>query len=283
MPPMTKCFDVTVRDKVAHLRMIRPERANSMIPEFWRELPEIVRRLSDEGACRVILLSAEGRHFCSGMDTTVFTGSGGVAEGQGAVLGPRRAAQLRESALRMQEALSTLEQARMPVLAAIQGACVGGGLDLATACDVRYATADAFFCVQEVNIGITADVGTLQRLPKLIPEGVAREYAYTGRRMPSWRAKEVGLVNEVWPTHDEMLAAVGEVAAEVASKSPLAILGTKVTMNYTRDHSVADSLDYIATWQAGMLDGADMAEAFRAKLAGEPPTFADLPPAGRSL
>lgn len=279
------CFAVDVADHVAHIRMIRPERANSMIPAFWRELPAIVNALSDAGEARVIVLSAEGRHFCSGMDTTVFTGTGGLASGGGGgEPGPssaRRAAGFREMALHMQESFTCFERARVPVICAVQGACVGGGVDMITAADLRYATADAFFCIQEINIGMTADVGTLQRLPKLIPPGVVAELAYTGRRMPAARAREVGLVNEVYPDHATMLEVVLGTAAEIASKSPLAVYGTKRTMAYAREHSVADGLDHIATWNASMLDPADMAEAFRAKAEQRPPVYRPLGPVGR--
>ena len=277
------CFELEIVDRVAQLRMIRPERANSMIPEFWDELPEIVNRISDEALARVVVLSAEGRNFCSGMDLGVFTGEGGIASGEAATSAARRNAVMRAHVLHLQESITCLERARVPVLAAVQGACVGGGLDLVTACDVRYATEDAFFCVQEINIGMTADVGTLQRLPRLVPEGVARELAYTGRRMPAARAAQVGLVNQVFATHDEMLTEVSAIAAEIAEKSPLAVLGTKETLNYGRDHTVAEGLEFIAGWQAGMFDPADMAEAFRARQERRAPSFPDLPPARKGL
>ncbi len=279
------CFAVDVSEHVAHIRMIRPERANSMIPAFWRELPAIVNDLSDRGEVRAIVLSGEGRHFCSGMDTTVFTGEGGLASGSGEG-GPthspaRRAARFREMALHMQESFTCFERARMPILCAIQGACVGGGVDMITAADLRYASADAFFCIQEINIGMTADVGTLQRLPKLIPPGIVAELAYTGRRMPAARAKEVGLVNEVYADHATMLEAVLATAAEIASKSPLAVYGTKRTMAYAREHTIADGLDHIATWNASMLDPADMAEAFTAMAEQRPPVYRPLGSIGR--
>jgi enoyl-CoA hydratase len=152
-----------------------------------------------------------------------------------------------------------------------------------SACDVRYCTEDAFFCIQEINLGLTADVGTLQRLPKLIPAGVVRELAYTGRRMPALRALEVGLVNEVYPTHEAMLAGVLETAAEIAEKSPLAIWGSKQMLNYARDHSVEDGLEYIATWQAGMFFGTDMAEAFAAKSEKRKPVFQNNPRTRRGV
>lgn len=276
-----ECFDVSVSDKVAHLRLSRGEGYNTMIPSFWRELPEIVNEISDAGSARAIVLSSTGRHFCAGMDLSVF--GGGSIEGTGSTEAGRKHSQLRMQALHLQETFTCLERARMPVLAAIQGGCIGGGVDLVTACDMRYATADAFFCIQEINIGMTADVGTLQRLPKIIPEGIARQLAYTGERMSADRAREVGLVNEVFETHEELVDGVLEIAAEIASKSPLAVWGTKEMINFTRDHSVADSLNYIATWQAGMFQPKDMAETFRAKMDKDDPQFDDLPTVRRGL
>jgi enoyl-CoA hydratase len=277
MSEMT-CFAVDVADKVAHVRMIRPERANSMIPAFWRELPALVKDLSDRGDVRAMVLSAEGRHFCSGMDTTVFTGAGGIADGERGERASRARTSdtFRSMALQSQEAISVLEAARMPVLCAVQGACVGGGLDLITAADLRYATEDAFFCIQEINIGMAADVGTLQRLPKLVPPGVVAELAYTGRRMPASRAHEIGLVNAVYPDQATMVDAVLATAAEIASKSPLAVWSTKRTMAYAREHSTADALEHIAVWNAAMLDPADMAEAFAAQRDKRTPEYRDL-------
>jgi enoyl-CoA hydratase len=165
----------------------------------------------------------------------------------------------------------------------VQGGVIGGAVDLVTACDLRYATADAFFCVQEINIGMTADVGTLQRIGKVIPEGVARELAYTGRRMPAQRAYEVGLVQEVYADHDSLVEGVLGTAKEIASKSPLAIWGTKVAMNYARDHSVDDSLEQIATWQSGMFQPADMMEAFSARAEKRDASFPELLPEPRGL
>jgi enoyl-CoA hydratase len=168
----------------------------------------------------------------------------------------------------------------MPVIAAVQGGCIGGGVDMICACDLRYCSEDAFFCVQETNLGMTADVGTLQRLPKLVPEGIAREMAYTGRRLPAARAREVGLVNGVYPDAAALLAGVLEIAKEIAARSPLAVWGCKEMLNYARDHSVADGLDHVATWQAGMFHGDDLAEAMRARAEGREPVYEDLPALG---
>jgi enoyl-CoA hydratase len=280
-----ECFEVEITGKVAHVKMKRAAELNTMTPAFWDELPRIVNGLSDEGRVRAIVLSSTGKHFTAGMDLSVFTGGSGVAAangGDGVEVGRARA-NLRLMALRLQDSFSCLERARMPVLAAIQGGCIGGGVDMISACDMRYATADAFFCIQEINIGMTADVGTLQRLPKIVPEGVVRELAYTGRRMPAARAREVGLVNEVFPDHASLLAGVMEIAEEIAQKSPLAIWGSKEMINYARDHSVADSLNYIATWQTGMFQPPDMMESFAARSEKRAPRFADLLPVPRKL
>ena len=272
------CFDVEVANKVAHIRLNRPEQLNSMVLEFWVELPEIVRNLDARGDVRAIVLSSTGRHFCAGMDLGVFTsGDTAITPGDADEMGRVRA-RLRQTALMLQESFTAFEKARMPVLAAIQGGCIGGAVDMVTAADMRYASADAFFVIQEINIGMTADVGTLQRLPKIIPDGVARELAYTGRRMSAQRALEVGLVNQVFPTHEELVTGVLEIAGEIASKSPLAIWGTKEMLLYSRDHSVADSLNHIATWQTGMFQPSDMAESFMAKAEGRETNFPDLLP-----
>jgi len=269
------CFNVETSDRVAHVRMIRPERANSMIPEFWHELPEIIDQLSKGDEARVIVLSAEGRHFCSGMDLSVFAGINDVSmQGDSGHISRQRAS-FRTTALNLQRSFSCLEESRLPVLCAIQGACIGGGIDMVSATDLRYATKDAFFSIQEINIGMTADVGTLQRMPKLVPEGVVRELAYTGRNMPASEAKERGFVNEIYDDQDEMVDAVFAIAKEIASKSPMAIWGTKQTLNYGRDHSVADGLEYIATWNAAMFDPDDMAEAFAAQTEERDAQFPD--------
>ncbi|HEX4292757.1 MAG TPA: enoyl-CoA hydratase-related protein, partial [Rhizomicrobium sp.] len=214
----------------------------------------------------------------------VFTGgnSAGTAASRSPNEKGRTRASLRLSVLDIQESFTVLERARMPVLIAIQGGCVGGAVDMASACDCRYATEDAFFVIQEINIGMTADVGTFPRLCNLMPTGVVRELAYAGRRLPAKRAMELGLVNDVFPTQEKMLEHVMGLAKDIAEKSPLAVYGSKVMINYARDHSVADGLDYIATWQAGMYNPEiDMAESFKAKREKRPGNFADLLPMKR--
>jgi enoyl-CoA hydratase len=269
------CFDIQLDDGVATVTMNRGEQLNTMVPAFWEELPTLVRELDASGGVRVIVLASTGRHFSAGMDLAVF---GERPDGNAKAEPGRLRANLRANLLHLQETFSVLEKARMPVLAAIQGGCVGAAVDMVTACDMRYATEDAFFCIQEINIGMTADVGTLQRLPKLIPEGVCRELAYTGRRMPAAEAKAVGLVNEVFADHEELLDGVREVARTIASKSPLAIYGSKEMITYTRDHSTADSLNHIATWQSGMFQPSEMMESFKARTEKRDGDFEDLLP-----
>jgi len=272
------CFDVEVTEKVAHIRLNRPDDLNSMVREFWTELPEIVRGLDARGDVRAIVVSSTGRHFCAGMDLGVFTpGDTAITPDDSHEMGRVRA-RLRQTALMLQESFTAFERVRMPVLVAVQGGCIGGAVDMVTAADMRYASADAFFVIQEINIGMTADVGTLQRLPKIIPDGIAREMAYTGRRLSAQRALEVGLINEIFPTHEELVAGVLAIAREIASKSPLAIWGTKEMLLYSRDHSVADGLNHIATWQTGMFQPSDMVETFTAKAEGREPVFPDLLP-----
>ncbi|MCU0272088.1 MAG: crotonase/enoyl-CoA hydratase family protein [Acidimicrobiales bacterium] len=284
-----ECFDVTVSDHVAHVVLKRGEQMNTMIPAFWRELPEIVHAISDEGHARAIVLSSTGRHFSAGMDLAVFTGGGAGGGGIGTPGGAdateigRVRANLRVGCLHLQDSFTALERARMPVLAAIQGGCVGGAVDMVTAADCRYATRDAWFCIQEINIGMTADVGTLQRLPKLIPEGIVRQIAYTGERLSAERALQLGLVNELFDDHASLVEGVLRIAGQIAKNSPLAVWGSKEMLNYSRDHSVADGLNYIATWQTGMFQPSDMLECFTAKAEGRDPEFPDLAPVRRGL
>lgn len=278
----SSCFDLTIEDKVAHIKLKRPDAYNSMTRDFWNELPIIVNDINDNARARVIVISSTGKHFCSGMDLSVFASSDGVTGGQKSDRETNNE-NFRHHVHHLQDTFSCLDKARIPVLVAIQGGCIGGAVDLISACDIRWASADAFFCIQEINIAMTADVGTFPRLCKLIPEGWVRELAYTGRRLPAARAKELGLVNEVFDTHEALLAHVMATAREIASKAPLAVTGSKVMINYARDHSIADGLDYIATWQAGMFAPPQMAEAFRAKAAKEAANFPDLLPLRKKM
>jgi enoyl-CoA hydratase len=278
-----ECFEVSIEDKVAHLQLKRPDVYNTMIPSFWSELPTIIEDIDRGARARAIVISSTGKHFCAGMDLSVFTGDNALAASGGAEELGRRRGFMWMMVQHLQDSFTALEDARMPVLAAVQGGCIGGAVDMVSAADMRYCSADAFFCIQEINIGMTADVGTLQRLPKIIPEGVARELAYTGDRMPAERALAVGLVNEVFDDHDALVEGTLAVAARIASRSPLAIWGTKEAINYTRDHSVADSLRHIAGWQSGMFTGLDMLEEFAAKAESREPSFEEIPERPKDL
>lgn len=274
-----KCFDLSVKNKIAHIVLNRPEKRNSMIPEFWDELPAMVRELDANAEARVIVLSSTGPHFTSGIDTSVFDKSDEqsddptVQEMQQRVHG----AKLYDTINYLQQTFTCLEECRIPVLAAIQGGVIGGGVDLITACDMRYMTADSFLTIFEINIGMTADVGTFPRITKLLPEGVVKELAYTGRRMSAEEAKSLGFVNEIYPDQETLLSEVMKIAEQIASKAPLAIYGSKRIINYSRDHTTADSLDYIGIWNASMLQNAEIIEAMTAAGEKRAPEFVDIP------
>jgi len=278
---MTTCFKLSIENKVAHIVLNRPEAMNSMPRAFWNELPAIVNDINDNAKARVIVISSTGKHFTAGMDISVFTDGEGVAASGGDQYA--RAEAFRQFVLTLQGSFNCLDEARMPVIAAIQGGCIGGGVDMTSACDIRYATEDAFFQIAEINIGMTADVGTFPRLCKLIPEGWVRELAYAGRRLPAAKAKEIGLVNDVFATQQEMLEHVMALAAEIAQKAPVAVAGSKRMINYARDHSIADGLDHIATWQAGMFAPPHMMESFAAKAQKRDPVFPDLAPLRKKM
>ena len=267
-------FELTITGKVAEIALNRPEALNSFTQDFWTELPEQVEALDDRGDVRALVISSTGKHFTAGMDLGVFQAMPDMS-----VHEPGRArAALMKTVQAFQETFTCLERARFPVLAAVQGGCIGGGVDLISACDMRYCTDDAFFVIQEINIGMTADVGTFPRLQKLMADGLVRELAYTGRRLPAVRALSCGLVKETYPSHAEMLTAVRATAQEIAEKSPLAVWGSKEVLNYGRDHSTGDTLKHMATWQAGMWHMPDMQTAFAAQKADRKPEFDDLLP-----
>ncbi len=270
-----ECFEIEIQGEIAHIRFARPERFNSMTLDFWNELPKVIDNIDNKGAARVIVISSTGKHFTSGMDLSVF-GSNNTLSGNDSPI--TRGAGMYELVKRFQNTVSCLENARMPVLAAIQGGCIGGGMDLVTAADMRYATTDAFFCIQEINIGMTADVGTFPRLTRLIPEGLAKELAYTGRRMTAAEALDAGLINRIYPNHEEMLSGVMETAQEISKKAPLAIFGTKQIINYSKDHTTSDTLDYISIWNASMLQPKEMQEAIKANAEKRKGNFENLPP-----
>jgi enoyl-CoA hydratase len=267
------CFDVKIDGGVAHITMNKPDTFNSMTRIFWKELPEIVKDIDKNADARVIVLSGEGKHFSAGMDLANFV----PADNSGEKKDPARQREaFYHEVLELQDTFSALEECRMPTIASIQGACVGGAIDMVAACDMRYCSKNAFFKIAEVDIGIAADVGTLQRLPTLMPIGVVRELAYTGRKFDSTEAKSLGLVNEVYDSEENLNIEVNKIAKTIASKSPLVTRVIKKQINYARDHSVKESLDYHAAWNSSLISGSDMQEAMTSYMNKTDGTFDDL-------
>lgn len=265
-------FLVTIDEHIAHVRINRPEKANALDAIGWEELKQIFEKLDQSEETRVIVLSGEGKRFCAGADQAFLMQS--VLANQDDSTG-HAGEKLHQTILDMQAQVSAAEQCRKPVLAAIHGACVGGAVDIITACDACYATEDAFFSIAEIDLGIVADLGTLQRLPKILPKGVVRELAFTGRRMLAEEAKAHGLVNAVYADKEAMISAVMEIAKMIASKSPLAIRGVKRALNYSQDHTVDEGLQQVAFWNAGMLINSDLNEAFMAMMEKRDANFRD--------
>ncbi len=251
------CFSLSLTDDpIAHLVLNRPEAMNTMHPTFWRELDDILTQLHREGTARALVISSTGKHFSAGMALDTFSGPITMEDQT-----PEGRAAMFDVLIDMQATFSKIEALRIPVICAIQGGCIGGAVDMVTAACIRYASADAFFCIQEINIGMVADVGTLQRLPKLIPFAVVKELAYTGRRLPASKALAYGLVNDVFDTAEATLAAALQCAKEIASKPPVAIWGTKQAITYARDHSVEDSLRQMGWLQGAIWSNAHVRES----------------------
>ena len=267
------CLEVSVEAGVAHLRLNRPERMNAMTREFWVELPRAVRALDVEGGTRVAVISSTGKHFTAGMDLSVFQGNDSLDTDS--VAGRER---FRQQLVALQETFNAIAQARFPVIAAVQGGCIGGGVDLVTACCLRYATRDAYFTIHEINIGMMADVGTMQRLPKQLPEAVVRELAYTGDRFGAERAERLGFVNGLFDTPEALVEGALVVARKIAAKAPVAVAASKQMISYSRDHAVAESFAYMNALQPGIFSIADIMRAVTAQKTGVAAQFEDLPP-----
>jgi enoyl-CoA hydratase len=267
------CFSLTTTDHIAHLVLNRPEAMNTMHPTFWRELDAVLTQIQREGTARALVISSTGKHFSAGMSLDTFAGAIQMDDKS-----PEGRAAIFDSLSDLQATFTKLETLRIPVIAAIQGGCIGGAVDMVTACCIRYATHDAFFCIQEINIGMVADVGTLQRLPKLIPLAVVKELAYTGRRLKADKALAYGLVNEVFDSSEAMLAAAMQCAKEIAAKPPVAIWGTKQVIHYARDHSVDESLKQMGWLQGAIWSNAHVREAIVAAKEKRPAQFTALTP-----
>jgi len=270
-----EAFKVNLDDNgVAEICLKRDRALNTMNNAFWSELPKIIGNIDKLGTVRAVILSSSGKHFTAGMDLEILK-SINIDK---AIETASQAEKTRRLIIELQQIFTQLESIRMPVISAIQGACIGGGVDMVCATDMRYCTSDAFFTIKETALGMTADLGTLQRIQRLIPSGLARELAYTSRRMNAQEALSSGFVNQVYDSQEQMLEAVRSIAKTIAAQSPMAVHGTKEMLNYSRDHSVADSLNFMATWQAGMLHSTEVYEAMQAAAQKRDPIFDDLHP-----
>lgn len=264
-----QAFRVELADNIAHVQINRPEKVNAMNAAFWSEIIEIFRWIDDTDDVRVVVISGAGKHFSSGIDLMLLAS---VATELGKDVG-RNARLLRRKILQMQASFNAVDTCRKPVLAAIQGYCIGGAIDLISACDMRYAAEDAQFSIKEIDMGMAADVGTLQRLPRIIGDGMLRELAYTGRTIGAEEARSIGLVNRVYADTPSLLEGVMGIAREIAGKSPIAIAGTKEMISYMRDHRIDDGLEYVATWNAAMLQSADLRVAVTAHMSKQKAVF----------
>jgi enoyl-CoA hydratase len=267
------CFELSIQDHIAHLVLSRPQALNTLDLTFWRELDAVLHDLHQGNHARVLVMSSTGKHFSAGMSLDVFGSSVAMddqsAEGRAAIA---------DMLAGLQSTFTRIENLRIPVIVALQGGCIGGAVDMVTAACLRYASADTFFCIQEINIGMVADVGTLQRLPKLMPMAVVKELAYTGRRMSADKAMQYGLVNDVLPDAASALTAAMQAAKEIASKPPVAIWGTKQALHYARDHSTEDALKQMGWLQSGIWSNAHVKEAIDAFQNKRSASFADLSP-----
>ena len=264
-------FKVELTDSIAHVQINRPEKVNAMNAAFWEEIVDIFQWIDDTDAVRAVVISGAGKHFSAGIDLMMLASLAGQ---MGKDVG-RNARFLRKTIQRLQASFTAVDNCRKPVLAAVQGYCIGGAIDLISACDMRYCSSDAQFSIKEIDMGMAADVGTLQRLPRIIGDGMMRELAFTGRNVAADEALRIGLVNRVYDDQAALMDGVFAIAREIAAKSPIAVAGTKEMLSYMRDHRIDDGLDYIATWNAAMLQSEDLRVAVAAHMSKQKPTFAD--------
>jgi len=255
----TRAFDLQLDTAtgIARLVLNRPDRMNTMDPAFFPALRDAVRALDDAGDTRVLVISSTGPHFSAGMALEVFAGGLPMLDTSDA----RKRLAFQTGLRRLMDCFTAIDEARFPVICAVQGGCIGGALDLAAACDIRVCSADAFFTIQEITVGMAADLGSLQRLPKIIPQGLVRQMAYTGEKLPAQRALDAGLVNAVLPDVAALEAHALALARDIASKSPLAITGSKLALNHARDHGTADALAQMTLLQSAIFDIGEMERA----------------------
>lgn len=267
--PEYQSFVVELNAHIAHVQINRPAKLNAMDAAFWSEIVDIFQWIDDTDEVRAVVLSGVGRHFSSGIDLAYLAAA---ASQLGSDVG-RNARTLRRTIERLQASFTAVDNCRKPVLAAIHGYCLGGAIDLISACDMRYCAEDAKFAIREIDMGMAADVGTLQRLPRIIGDGIMRELAYTGRSVDAQEAQRIGLVNRTYADHASLLEGAMAIAGQIAAKSPIAIAGTKEMITYMRDHRIDDGLEHVAIWNAAMLQSADLKLAMVAHMSKQTPVF----------
>ena len=264
-----KSLRVEKQSGIAEVVITGPGKGNAMGPDFWREMPILFAGLDRDEETRAVIIRGEGGNFSFGLDLVAMTGEIGAS---GKNLAAERT-RFHDKVLGMQQAFNRVADCRKPVIAAINGWCIGGGLDLIAACDIRLASADAKFSLREAKIAIVADLGSLQRLPAIIGEGHTRELAYTGKDIDAARAQRIGLVNDVYETPESMLEAARKLAAEIAANPPLVVQGVKQVMNHCADKSVAEGLEYVAVWNSAFMHSLDLVEAITAFRERRKPEF----------
>lgn len=264
-------FEVTVEDFVAEVTLLGPGKGNAMGPEFFRELPQVFDELDHDDGVRVVIVRGNGDHFCYGLDLASMMSELGPH-----LMGPQMASK-RTELLRLlqgfQGSMNLVERCRKPVICAIGGWCIGGGLDLAAACDIRLCSKDAAFSLREVKVAIVADLGSLQRLPPIIGQGAARELAFTGKDIDADRAAALGLVNQIYDSQQQLLDGARAMAAEIAGNPPVVVQGIKQVMNHSSTPAVDDGLSYVAVWNSAFLQSMDLMEAFTAFREKRAPRF----------
>ncbi len=265
-------FSLEIKNHVAYLNFDRPEKSNALHQEAWDEMKTVFEYLDQDPEVRCVVLGGAGKHFCAGIDLTLLMD---INKFNNIKCEGRKREAVRKFIYELQDTITAIERCRKPVIAAVHSACIGGGVDIIAACDMRYCTENAYFCIKEIDLGLVADIGTMQRLPKIINPGIMAEMAYTGRNVEGREAKEIQLVNQVYTDRETMYDAVTKVAEMIASKSPIVVRGTKEILQYTRDHSVEESLRYMGTYNAAFLFSEDIQEAFRAQMTKETPQFKD--------
>jgi enoyl-CoA hydratase len=262
---------VEVKDNVAQVTLLGPGKGNAMGPAFWDEMPLVFGELDADPEVRAIVLTGSGRNFSYGLDLLAMGNT--LRDTMSGELSARPRTDFHTTVKRMQQSITAVADCRTPTIASIQGWCIGGGVDLISAVDIRYASADAKFSVREVKLAIVADVGSLARLPYILSDGHLRELALTGKDIDASRAEKIGLVNEVLPDADAALAAAHATAAEIAANSPLTVRGIKDVLDEQRTDAVAASLRYVAAWNSAFLPSRDLKEAVTAMFEKRPPNF----------